>query len=501
VYTTNGVSEPYCFTGLVPDVYRLEERNPDGYPISTTPDVWSLTLCCPNSTFTVLFGDKPLPTPTPTVTPTPSATPCAAPASSSICVMSYNDLNNNGVRDPGEPLIAGAVITVTNLSTGIVGVYTTTGNEPYCFHSLPPGLYRVEERNPDGYPNSTTPDIWSLTLCCPCSTFTVPFGDKPLPTPTPTVTPTPSAPPCATPADSSICVMSYNDLNNNGVRDPGEPLIAGAVITVTNLSTGIVGVYTTTGNEPYCFHSLPPGLYRVEERNPDGYPNSTTPDIWSLTLCCPSSTFTVPFGDKLIYYLHLPIIMKGWLIQPPEPPTPTPTSTSTPTPTQTPRPTRTPTHTPTIPPADPELIVNGGFETPGVWNTSRSERSTDQAHTGQWSMLIGSEILPNQTSYASIWQTVSIPIEANHVLLTFLYWPVSDDPSGDLQRGLIYDRDLNQPLATLFTTRSNARAWIPVTFDMSPWLGQTVNVYLGVTNDGDGLLTRMYVDDVSVFWW
>jgi hypothetical protein len=145
-------------------------------------------------------------------------------------------------------------------------------------------------------------------------------------------------------------------------------------------------------------------------------------------------------------------------------------------------------------------VVNGGFETTGGWNTNRAARSTDQAHSGQWSMLIGKDIPPNQLSYASTWQLVTIPAEATSATLTLWYWPASEDTAGDVQRGFIYDQSLSQILATVFSTLSNTQTWTPVTFDLSPWLGQSINLYFGVKNDDDGLLTRLYVDDVSVCW-
>jgi hypothetical protein len=146
------------------------------------------------------------------------------------------------------------------------------------------------------------------------------------------------------------------------------------------------------------------------------------------------------------------------------------------------------------------LVVNGGFETTGGWITNRADRSTNQAHSGQWSMLIAQSVLPGQISYASARQLVAIPADATRATLTFWYWPVSADTSGDTQWVLIFDQGMHNILATVFSTLSNAQTWTPVTFDVSPWIGQGINIYFGVINDADGLLTQMYVDDVSVCW-
>ncbi|NOZ29207.1 MAG: hypothetical protein GXP39_14320 [Chloroflexi bacterium] len=55
-YTTDGAHEPYCWTGLYPSFYYLEEINPAGY-ISTGPDLWAVPLN-PGQEFTVQFGDQ-----------------------------------------------------------------------------------------------------------------------------------------------------------------------------------------------------------------------------------------------------------------------------------------------------------------------------------------------------------------------------------------------------------------------------------------------------------
>jgi hypothetical protein len=393
VRTTDGVHEPHCFTGLASDTYRVEEQNPAGYSISTTPDVWAVPLSV-GSTATVAFGDQALPTPTPTITRTSTPTLTPTPATGTICVLAFNDRNGNSQRDDGEPLLAGATITVSTLSGILIGVRTTDGvHEPYCFTNLVPDTYRVEERNPTGYPVSTTPDLWAVLLSAG-STTTIAFGDQALPTSTPTstrtrtptVTPTPTATstptrtptvtptltptstPTSTPSTGTICVMAFNDLNGNSQRDDGEPLLVGAIITVTNSSGAVVGVRTTDGvHEPHCFTGLTPDTYRVEEQNPPGYPISITPDIWAVPLSA-GSNVTVAFGDQALpkptpTFTSTPTPTATATVTA----TPTPTATATPTRTRTITPTPTNTRTPTITPTP--TSTHTATPTPTVTNT------------------------------------------------------------------------------------------------------------------------------------
>jgi len=341
MYTTNGVHEPYCFANLVPDTYRVEEQNPAGYPVSTTPDVWVVPLSA-GGTVTIAFGDQPPPKPTPTdtitstpaATATPTTTPTATSAVGALCVLVYNDLNGNKSRDAGEPLLSGAVITVTNSQGITVGTWTTNGTEPYCFY-LPAATYTVLETDPLGYA-STTPNVATAVVTSGLVTY-VDFGDKLAPTATPTLTPTftPTSTPTTPSNLGALCVLVYNDLANYGTRDVGEPLLTGAMITVTNSTGVVVSTWTTNGTEPHCFQ-LPPGNYTVTEQNPTGYVSTTSDTVTSLVLTGYSTI--VEFGDRL-------------LTVPTSTPTPTPTSTSTSTSTPTPTPTPTATPTPTVTPS------------------------------------------------------------------------------------------------------------------------------------------------------
>ncbi|MEY4177100.1 MAG: hypothetical protein RLY70_674, partial [Planctomycetota bacterium] len=73
---------------------------------------------------------------------------------------------------------------------------------------------------------------------------------------------------------ASLCGAVYEDLNQNGRRDPGEPGIAGVdlrAIPVTTIDTQAAVDAVTDADGNYCFTNLTPGSYRVEEQQPDGY--------------------------------------------------------------------------------------------------------------------------------------------------------------------------------------------------------------------------------------
>jgi hypothetical protein len=53
-------------------------------------------------------------------------------------------------------------------------------------------------------------------------------------------------------------------------------------------------------------------------------------------------------------------------------------------------------------------------------------------------------------------------------------------------------------LAVPLWTRSDAATWSSLTFDLTPYRGQTIQVRFGVYNDGNGQSTAFYLDDASV---
>ena len=139
---------------------------------------------------------------------------------------------------------------------------------------------------------------------------------------------TPSPTPTQTTVPGDICVSVFADENGDEMRDLGEGLVAGAILTVTNSSRVVVDSYTTDGiNEPHCFHVAAPGVYYLREQNPPGWA-STSPDYWGLSID-EGVTWDIEIGDRLMDAT----------------PTPTATSSATPTPTATSTMTSTPTAT------------------------------------------------------------------------------------------------------------------------------------------------------------
>jgi hypothetical protein len=90
--------------------------------------------------------------------------------------------------------------------------------------------------------------------------------------------------------------LVWNDINRNGVQDPGEPGIAGARVRLTNLDTNQVFEQTTNGNGNYLFTGLPPGNYRVEIIMSSVQGELTTPGSYTFLLLAGQSRLDADFG-------------------------------------------------------------------------------------------------------------------------------------------------------------------------------------------------------------
>lgn len=98
--------------------------------------------------------------------------------------------------------------------------------------------------------------------------------------------------PAATTA--KVCVLLFEDINQNRIQEAGENLLAGGVMSLVK-GTDAAGTYTTDGKgEPHCFEQLAAGDYVVAASAPSGY-GLTTPDQLRVQLQ-PGSTINLIFG-------------------------------------------------------------------------------------------------------------------------------------------------------------------------------------------------------------
>ena len=200
--------------------------------------------------------------------PPPGITPNPPPASSSLCGFVYNDADNDGNRESGEPGIGGVTVNLSgtdSLDQRVTASATTGGDGGYCFNTLSAGTYTITESQPgaylDGKDKQGSPGTGSvnndsfanITLGAGVNGNNNNFGEL-LP--------------------ASLGGFVYVDADNNGAKGSGETAIAGAAVTLTGTDDrgAPVNMPGATGTDgAYLFSSLRPGTYTIAETQPAGY--------------------------------------------------------------------------------------------------------------------------------------------------------------------------------------------------------------------------------------
>jgi fimbrial isopeptide formation D2 family protein/uncharacterized repeat protein (TIGR01451 family) len=174
----------------------------------------------------------------------------------------WHDVNVNGIQDSGEANIPGAKVELFRTSTNeSLGFKTTNGSGLYYFIDLAPGDYYIVVTPPDGYritpvqngptTNASDSDVSPITGVSDNinleSGQSDPSWDAGLYRP------------------AKLGNFVWEDLNHNGVQDPGEPGISGVTVNLYKADgTTLVSTTTTTDGGAYLFDNLIPGGYIVE---------------------------------------------------------------------------------------------------------------------------------------------------------------------------------------------------------------------------------------------
>ncbi|AUD02040.1 SdrD B-like domain-containing protein [Spirosoma pollinicola] len=181
----------------------------------------------------------------------------------------FYDTNKNGIQDAGEAGIAGVVAT---LYVNNVASLTTLTNASgfYSFTGLTPGSsnnYVVGFTAPSGFTatlqnagSDDTKDSDADLITGRTQSVTLANGEF-----NPTLDAGFYIP------GASLGDFVFVDTNKNGVQEPGEPGIAGVVVTLVSNGT-VVASTTTNASGIYSFTGLTPGVpYSVSFTTPTGY--------------------------------------------------------------------------------------------------------------------------------------------------------------------------------------------------------------------------------------
>ncbi len=195
----------------------------------------------------------------------------------------WNDLNGNGARDLGEPGLQGWRITVFDTGSTLEHAHTFTDTDGNYAFLVPAGSYVICESPTAG---------WTQTFPASginCQALTGGFGYSTTVTAGQLVTGIDFANHLTAATSGTKTGKKWSDLNANGLKDVGEPGLAGWQIHL--FRSGDASFHqqvATDGNGDYSFTGLLPGTYTVCETMQAG-----------STQTAPNAQTTPPSGEQI----------------------------------------------------------------------------------------------------------------------------------------------------------------------------------------------------------
>jgi hypothetical protein len=183
-----------------------------------------------------------------------------SPCAGSIGDFVWQDLNRDGIQDPGEPGIQGVSLIVANAGATFMGMATTSPNGHYSITGLCAGDYEIAvdlTTVPKGLQPSlsgqggdeafdSNPVVTGFSLeDDDTDDPTLDFGFN-------------------SPCTGSCGDFVWQDLNRDGVQDPGEPGIQGVELVLKDMNGDTVATTTTDGAGRYTFNGLCAGEYQID---------------------------------------------------------------------------------------------------------------------------------------------------------------------------------------------------------------------------------------------
>ena len=283
----SGISAPdgtYRVCGLTStDTWLVNEVTPNGYK-QTGPknrritrsliarDLGYILLVCCSDFRDVDFGNQLIP--------------------GAVGGLVYQDANANGARDPGEPALPNATLTLTPTDpAGDPQTATSATDGSFLFATLPAGTYSLTQAPPAGF-TQTQPASggYTITLAAGGSSLNNIFGDF-LGT-----------------LNGTLSGFVFNDLNGNGVRDPGEPGMAGVTVgrapQISPLCTApLCATVITDADGSFRFDAVPFGTYVLSEIVPAGFSQTAPPPPGTITATLDVAHPNIPdllFGNQAL---------------------------------------------------------------------------------------------------------------------------------------------------------------------------------------------------------
>ncbi|MDQ2869445.1 MAG: SpaA isopeptide-forming pilin-related protein [Acidobacteriota bacterium] len=203
--------------------------------------------------------------------------------------VKFEDLNANGLRDPGEPALSGVTVSLfpgTPAAPGVSRSVVTDANGGFLFTNVTPGPYFLIETTPAGF-TQTTPASGFITVTSVAggSSINNLFGNfRGILT-------------------GTISGTKFLDVNGNGVREAGETGQPGVTFTISGPIGFTPRTVVTGADGTFSFTAVPFGTYTVAETVPPGFRQTAPAAPGTATATVNVSTRTVSgllFGNQAV---------------------------------------------------------------------------------------------------------------------------------------------------------------------------------------------------------
>ncbi|NET29765.1 SdrD B-like domain-containing protein [Okeania sp. SIO1I7] len=268
----------YAIVGLLPGTYTLRLiPDPENFTSTTLTDLTITVDEFDNSNLEIDFGQSPIIPP---------------PGLANISGIAFIDENGDGFADPGEPPLPDAVVYVDANDNGERDdgerFALTDQFGLYDIPNVSPGTFVIRQEPRPGFTDSTTPEPVIITLIEGDNADFVNFANDPT-----------GLPKAVLPV-VSIGGIVFNDINGDGLLDPGENGIPGTTVFLDRNDNSILDneerTAITDSLGVYDFDELPPGTYTVLQVPPPGL-FQTTQDP-TLTLFAGDDANFVNIGNS-----------------------------------------------------------------------------------------------------------------------------------------------------------------------------------------------------------
>ncbi len=202
----------------------------------------------------------------------------------SISGIKFNDLNNDGVFDPGEPPLEGFTIYVDINNNNIFDTgepnAITDDDGSYTIDNIPPETYTVREVQQPGFSQTTIDQ--SVTVLANQTTPDINFGNF------------------EQPNLGSISGVKFSDNNQNGIQElPDETGLGGFTIYLDQNNNNIFDTgelsSITNADGSYTIENIPPETYTVREVQQPGFTQTTIDQ--SVTVAANQDISDIDFGN------------------------------------------------------------------------------------------------------------------------------------------------------------------------------------------------------------